>query len=285
MKATIYHNPHVRNVAKDPRNPARLGLRRMGSRISEEPAQSRRTGAALRKAGISPRKGLRAKEPLASELGLNRAEVTDDEVLDAMLEHPILIERPLVETPKGVRLCRPAGPGARDNLKDCLAMTDIVASTRACCSRAMRPASSRWPTAARPTNCSGSSRATARSCRSIASMCRARFDGPSRPTGSPSRSTATSPPSSPPAPSARKPGSTPSIERAMLALHASGHAHSVEVWDGRRAGRRPLRRQARPRLLRRKHVQPRDRRVEGRARLAGRAPQGREFHDCSTASS
>jgi arsenate reductase len=59
------------------------------------------------RAGITPREGLRAKEPLAQELGLTRADVTDDEVLDAMIQHPILIERPLVETGKGVRLCRP----------------------------------------------------------------------------------------------------------------------------------------------------------------------------------
>ena len=59
------------------------------------------------RAGISPREGLRAKEPLADELGLNRPDVTDDEVLDAMVAHPILIERPIVETPNGVRLCRP----------------------------------------------------------------------------------------------------------------------------------------------------------------------------------
>ena len=59
------------------------------------------------RAGISPRQGLRAKEPLAAELGLTRPDVSDDEILDAMLDHPILIERPLVETDKGVRLCRP----------------------------------------------------------------------------------------------------------------------------------------------------------------------------------
>jgi arsenate reductase len=59
------------------------------------------------RAGISPKEGLRAKEPLASELGLIRPDVTDDEILDAMIEHPILINRPLVETDKGVRLCRP----------------------------------------------------------------------------------------------------------------------------------------------------------------------------------
>ena len=57
------------------------------------------------RAGITPRDGLRAKEPLATELGL--AEADDEAILDAMIEHPILINRPLVETGNGVRLCRP----------------------------------------------------------------------------------------------------------------------------------------------------------------------------------
>ena len=59
------------------------------------------------RAGISPREGLRSKELIAEELGLNRPDVTDNEILDAMMEHPILINRPLVVTEKGVRLCRP----------------------------------------------------------------------------------------------------------------------------------------------------------------------------------
>ena len=54
---------------------------------------------------MSPREGLRGKEALAAELGLLEAD--DDRILDAMVEHPILINRPLVETEKGVRLCRP----------------------------------------------------------------------------------------------------------------------------------------------------------------------------------
>ena len=57
------------------------------------------------RAGITPRDGLRAKEPLAVELGL--ADADDEAILDAMMVHPILIDRPLVETDKGVRLCRP----------------------------------------------------------------------------------------------------------------------------------------------------------------------------------
>jgi arsenate reductase len=107
MKATIYHNPMcgtsrktleilrdsgadvwVHEYLKNP--PSRDELRRLYDR-----------------AGITPREGLRAKEPLAQELGLTRPGVTEEDVLDAMIAHPILIERPLVETVKGVRLCRP----------------------------------------------------------------------------------------------------------------------------------------------------------------------------------
>jgi arsenate reductase len=107
MKATIFHNPMcgtsrktldilrdegcdvwVREYLKNP--PARDELKDL-----------------YKRAGITPREGLRAKEPLAEELGLHRPDVTDDEVLDAMIAHPILIERPIVETASGVRLCRP----------------------------------------------------------------------------------------------------------------------------------------------------------------------------------
>ena len=63
--------------------------------------------ALYERAGIRPRDGLRAKEPLAADLGLTGDDVDDDTILDAMVEHPILINRPLVETGKGVRLCRP----------------------------------------------------------------------------------------------------------------------------------------------------------------------------------
>jgi arsenate reductase len=64
--------------------------------------------AILMAMGASPRHILRSKEPLAGELGLLDPARTDRELLDAMLEHPILIERPIVITGKGARLCRPA---------------------------------------------------------------------------------------------------------------------------------------------------------------------------------
>ncbi len=55
-----------------------------------------------------PRDILRVRGTPAEELGLTRSGVTDEEILEAMTRHPILVERPIVETPRGVRLCRPA---------------------------------------------------------------------------------------------------------------------------------------------------------------------------------
>jgi len=60
----------------------------------------------LRKMKASPRAILREKEPLVAELGL--AGASDDALLAAMIAHPILVNRPIVVTPKGARLCRPS---------------------------------------------------------------------------------------------------------------------------------------------------------------------------------
>jgi arsenate reductase len=59
-------------------------------------------------AGLSPRTALRETKSPAKELGLLEADVTNDLILTAMLQHPILVNRPIVATPKGVRLCRPS---------------------------------------------------------------------------------------------------------------------------------------------------------------------------------
>ncbi|MGH6957097.1 MAG: arsenate reductase (glutaredoxin) [Caulobacteraceae bacterium] len=58
--------------------------------------------------GVAPREVLRLRGTPAEELGLTRPEATDADILKAMTQHPILVERPIVVTPKGVRLCRPA---------------------------------------------------------------------------------------------------------------------------------------------------------------------------------
>jgi len=62
----------------------------------------------IARAGLSVRAAVRSKEALFAELGLDDPATTDDALLDAMVAHPILINRPFVVTPKGVRLCRPA---------------------------------------------------------------------------------------------------------------------------------------------------------------------------------
>lgn len=56
---------------------------------------------------MSPRDVMRRKEPLYKELGLDDPALSDNALLDAMLTHPILIERPIVISEKGIRLCRP----------------------------------------------------------------------------------------------------------------------------------------------------------------------------------
>ena len=56
----------------------------------------------------SPREVLRVRGTPAEELGLTAPSATDDQILDAMVQHPILVERPIVVTPKGAALCRPA---------------------------------------------------------------------------------------------------------------------------------------------------------------------------------
>lgn len=107
MKATIFHNPMCGTSRKTLEILRDSGCDIWIREYLKTPPTRSELEQLYKRAGISPRKGLRAKEPLAAELGLTRPDVTDDEVLDAMVANPILIERPLVETPNGVRLCRP----------------------------------------------------------------------------------------------------------------------------------------------------------------------------------
>jgi arsenate reductase (glutaredoxin) len=81
--------PHVIEYLKTP--PTRVMLRTLVERM-----------------GISVRKVLREKGTPFAELGLDNPALPDEQLLDAMLEHPILINRPIVVTPVGVRLSRPA---------------------------------------------------------------------------------------------------------------------------------------------------------------------------------
>ncbi len=60
-------------------------------------------------AGLSPRDALRISKSPAQDLGLLDEAVSDETLLDAMIAHPILVNRPIVACPQGVRLCRPSG--------------------------------------------------------------------------------------------------------------------------------------------------------------------------------
>lgn len=62
----------------------------------------------LAKINLSPRELLRSKEPVNDNLGLDNPELSDDQIIDAMIAHPILINRPIVVTNKGAALCRPS---------------------------------------------------------------------------------------------------------------------------------------------------------------------------------
>jgi arsenate reductase (glutaredoxin) len=107
MKATIYHNPMCGTSRKTLEILNNEGADVTVVEYLKAPPAREELKRLYQRAGISPRQGLRAKEPLAEELGLTDPSVSDDTILDAMMEHPILIQRPLVETEKGVRLCRP----------------------------------------------------------------------------------------------------------------------------------------------------------------------------------
>jgi arsenate reductase len=107
MKATIFHNPACGTSRKTLDILRESGCDVQVQEYLKNPPTRDELVRLYHRAGLTPREGLRVKEPLAAELGLNRADVTDDEVLDAMVAHPILINRPIVETSNGVRLCRP----------------------------------------------------------------------------------------------------------------------------------------------------------------------------------
>jgi len=107
MKATIWHNPKCgtsRNVLEALQQ--RDGVELEVVEYLKQPPGRDKLAQLFRDAGLSPQEALRLRGTDAEERGLPLADA--DTVLDAMVADPILINRPLVETEKGVRLCRPA---------------------------------------------------------------------------------------------------------------------------------------------------------------------------------
>jgi arsenate reductase (glutaredoxin) len=106
MKASIWHNP----ACGTSRKTLEILRETPGVEVSvieylKKPPTAAKLKQLYAAAGITPRQGLRTRGSPAEELGLLDAE--GDAILAAMAKEPILIERPLVETEKGVRLCRP----------------------------------------------------------------------------------------------------------------------------------------------------------------------------------
>lgn len=106
MKATIWHNPKCGTSRKT------LAILQEREGVDVEvieylktPPSRQKLAQLYRDAGMTPNEGLRLRGTDAEERGLPDAAA--DEVLDAMAAEPILINRPLVETEKGVKLCRP----------------------------------------------------------------------------------------------------------------------------------------------------------------------------------
>lgn len=105
---TIYHNPDCgtsRNVLALIRH---AGIEPTIVRYLETPPSRETLLKLLRDTALKPRDALREKGTPYRELGLNHPNVADDAIVDAMLAHPILINRPFVVTPMGTRLCRPS---------------------------------------------------------------------------------------------------------------------------------------------------------------------------------
>jgi arsenate reductase len=105
MSSTIYHNPRCSTSRKTLDLLRENGIEPDVVQYLKTPPSRAELEAMIRDAGIDVRTAVRKRESLYAELNL--ADATDDELLDAMAEHPILIERPFVVTPKGTRLARP----------------------------------------------------------------------------------------------------------------------------------------------------------------------------------
>lgn len=105
---TIYHNPACgtsRNTLAMIRN---SGEEPTVIEYLQHPPSLEQLAKMIRDAGLTVREAIRQKGTPYAELGLDKLDLTDDQLLDAMLAHPILINRPFVVTTIGTRLCRPS---------------------------------------------------------------------------------------------------------------------------------------------------------------------------------
>ena len=108
MTVIIYHNPDCGTSRNTLAMIRQSGVEPEVIDYRANPPSRARLEQLIADAGLSVRQAIRQKDTPYAEMGLDDPALSDDALLDAMLAHPILINRPFVETPLGVRLCRPS---------------------------------------------------------------------------------------------------------------------------------------------------------------------------------
>lgn len=108
MTVTIYHNPDCGTSRNTLAMIRQSGVEPVVIEYLRTPPTRDRIAELVTAAGMSLREAIRQKDTPYAELGLADASLSDDALLDAIETHPILLNRPFVETPLGTRLCRPS---------------------------------------------------------------------------------------------------------------------------------------------------------------------------------
>ncbi len=107
-KVTIYHNPACGTSRNTLAMIRASGVEPEVIEYLKTPPSRERLVELISKMHISPHQLLREKGTPYAELGLDDSSLSEDVLIDAMMQHPILINRPIVVTAKGVKLCRPS---------------------------------------------------------------------------------------------------------------------------------------------------------------------------------
>ena len=108
MDVIIYHNPECGTSRATLATIRNAGIEPHVIEYLKTPPSRALLQQLIARMGTSVRDAVREKAAPYAELGLDNPDLTDDQLLDSMTAHPILINRPIVVTPKGVRLCRPS---------------------------------------------------------------------------------------------------------------------------------------------------------------------------------
>lgn len=125
MSVSIYHNPECGTSRNTLAMVRKSGVEPEVILYLDTPPTREKLVEMIAAAGLTVRASLRPKGTPFDELGLGDPDLSDAQLLDAMMAHPILINRPFVVTPKGVRLCRPS-----EVVLDVLENPDILPFTK-----------------------------------------------------------------------------------------------------------------------------------------------------------